>query len=267
MKKLGLLILLILGGMGSIGYSIWSQATKLPDWYSENQTSTRTVTEIQKSGAAIEQKIQQQAIEQKSQPKTVTPVQSPKPINKTVVQKSPQAAPKKQQSDAKSDVKVALNSEELNDLIVTKITEKQASKALPTSVKGFHTSVQDDTLKTGAVIDVSQLKNDDFGAQGREFLTQLTEKLPLGNRKIYIGLEGKPEIKNGRLQFGENTRVRVGDLSLSLKELSDRFGIPPEQLKEKLNLELQLRNLNINSIDFQDGNAILRAAPKDPISP
>ena len=258
MKKLGLLILLILGGMGSIAYSVWSQATKLPDWYSENQTNTRSVADIQKSGAAIEQKIQQKVSAQKSPESAIAAVQSPSPVVVQPVQRSPQASPKK----PKTDAKVALNSQELNDLIVTKITEKRSEKALPTSVKGFHTAVQNDTLKTGAVIDVSELKPSDFGEQGKAFLTQLTETLPAGNRKIYIGLEGKPEVKNGRLQFGANTRVRVGNLSLSLAELSDRFGIPQEQLQEKLNLELQLRNLNINGIDFRDGNAILQTAPK-----
>jgi hypothetical protein len=288
-KNVALFIFLILGGFASIAFSVWTQATKLPDWYNENQTDSRSVEDIKKSALSIEQKIQQNTMEPKPQTQapvvveSPTAVESPKqssipspaqspaqsptqssaPNPKVVVQntdrKPPQVEPQKK---ALTYSKIALNSQELNDLIVTRIAEKHPSKTLPSSVKQFHTAVQEDTLKTGAVVDVNELKAAGFGPQGQQFLTQLAETLPEGNRKIYVGVEGKPEVKNGQLQFGPNTRIRLGNLSFSMAELSDRLGISQEQLKEKLALGLQLQNLNISGIDFQNGNAILQTSPK-----
>ncbi len=248
MKRSGLLFLLMSTGI-AIGttsgvYYVWHQLTQLPDWYTQGQSNPRTYAQIQKSGAAIEKKI-----ESKIQA-------SPQSATATVASNLARSS-----SDSKP-VQVALNSQELNDLFVTKMTEKSGGQPLPTAVKGVHTSVKNDTLKTGAVVDVKELKNSGLGAQQQELLAEITQKIPMNDRKVYIGVEGKPEIQDGKLRFNENARIQVGTMSFTIAEVAKRLGVSPEKVQDQLNLELKVRGLTVKDIDFQDGNAILRGSVK-----
>lgn len=250
MKKSGILFLLLSIGIviatTSGVYYFWRRLTQLPEWYTKEQSNSQTYAQIQKSSAAVEKKIE-------------TQIQaSPQPKNINIAPNLPTAKP----SSAPENVQVALSSSELNDLLVTKLTEKAGGQPLPSSVKGFHTSVKNDKLKTGAVVDVEDLKNSGLGAQQQALLTQITEKFPVNDRKIYIGVEGKPEIQNGKLRFDQNAKIQVGNMSFTIAEVAQRFGVPPEKVQDQLNLELKLRGLSVKDIDFQDGNAILRGAAK-----
>jgi len=249
-KKSGILFLLLSIGIviatTSGVYYFWRRLTQLPEWYTKEQSNSQTYAQIQKSSAAVEKKIE-------------TQIQaSPQPKNINIAPNLPNAKP----SSAPENVQVALSSSELNDLLVTKLTEKAGGQPLPSSVKGFHTSVKNDKLKTGAVVDVEDLKNSGLGAQQQALLTQITEKFPVNDRKIYIGVEGKPEIQNGKLRFDQNAKIQVGNMSFTIAEVAQRFGVPPEKVQDQLNLELKLRGLSVKDIDFQDGNAILRGAAK-----
>ncbi|MBD1843807.1 hypothetical protein H6F89_10420 [Cyanobacteria bacterium FACHB-63] len=245
MKRSKILLLSLIGiavAAVSGGYYFWRQFTQLPDWYAEEQTSPRTYTQIQESGAAIEKRIAAQI------------QTSPQSASTNIAPNSPEPQPSK-------PVQVALSSKELNDLLVTKITEKRGGKALPNSVKGFHTSVKNDQLKTGAVVDIKELQNSGLGAQHQALLTQITKKIPV-DRRVYIGIEGKPEIQNGKLHFDENARIQVGNMSFTIAEVASRLGVPPQKVQDQLNLELKLRGLTVKDIDFQDGNAVLSGAAK-----
>lgn len=271
MKKLGFFFLLS-AALASAGvatfFYVWRQATKLPDWYSDNPAKTRSVAEIQQSRTAIEQRIQAQT-QAAIQPSSSRPNLQPSQV---VAQQNPQvkpqvavssAASQSQASNHSNNVEVQLKAEELNDLIVTNLTEKSPPKALA----GFQTKVENNTLKTGAVVDIKELQKSKVGSKEDELLSQLSQNLPSDQQKVYIGIEGQPEVKNGRLQLGENTRVRVGNLSLTLAEIRDRFGISPEQIQEKLNVDLNLRNLNVEDIEFKNGTAVLRGSAKDALRP
>ncbi len=230
MKKSSFLFLLIVlgmvGGAASAMYYFWSQLTALPEWYRSDRADSRSVAEIQKSSATVVQKIQAQT----------------------------QAVPQKKNSN----VQVALNSQELNDLLVTKMAEKNAAKPILNSVKGMQTTVQNDTLKTGGMVDVNALKTSNLGAKEKQLLSEFTEKIPAGDRRLYIGVEGKPKIQNGTLKFTPDTKIRVGNMRFTLTEAAARMGVPVEQLQEQLNLELKLGS--VKDIDFQNDTAVLKGA-------
>lgn len=255
MKKSKILLLSLAGiavVTASGAYYFWRQFTQLPEWYSQEQSSPRTFARIQESGAAIEEKIAAQ-------------IQA-NAVQANAVQANSQSAsssitPNLPNSQPSREVQVALNSKELNDLLVTKITEKSGGK-VANSVKGFHTSVKDDQLKTGAVVDIKALQDSGLGSQHQALLTQITEKIPMNDRKVYIGIEGKPEIQNGKLHFDQNARIQVGNVSFTIAEVADRLGVSPQKVQDQLNLELELRGLTVRNISVQDGNAVLSGAAK-----
>ncbi|MCY6489987.1 hypothetical protein [Leptolyngbya sp. GGD] len=254
MKKSGVLFLLITTGivLGTASgiYYFWRQLTQLPEWYAQGEKNPKTYAQIQKSGAAVEKKIEEKA-QSIPQPNRVSP------DTKIVANASPDKP-----SSPNSNVQVALNSQELNDLLVTKITEKSGGQPLPNSVKGFHTSLKDDKLKTGAVVDVQELKNSGLGSKQQNLLSEITQKIPMSDRKVYIGVEGKPEMQNGKLRFDQNAKIQIGNMSFTIAEVANRLGIPAAKVQEQLNIEMKLRGLDIKDIDFKDGNAILRGEAK-----
>lgn len=254
MKKSGILFLLMTTGvvLGTVSgvYYFWRQLTQLPEWYTKGQTDPKTYAQIQKSGTEVEKKIEAQ-------------IQANPPISNVSSNTNVVAKPSNDKASSKAPaVQVALNSEELNDLLVTKITEKAGGKSLPSSVKGFHTAVKENKLKTGAVVDVKELQNSGLGAQQQALLSEIAQKIPMDDRKVYIGVEGKPEMQNGKLRFDQNAKIQIGNMSFTIAEVAQRLGVPPEKVQEQLNIEMQMRGLDIKDIDFKDGNAILRGAAK-----
>ncbi|MBW4419716.1 MAG: AsnC family protein [Myxacorys californica WJT36-NPBG1] len=273
MKKIGFVLLVLLGGALAGLYYVWHQATKLPDWYQGNAEPSSI--DIQQRTAQVEQKIQAQ-LQQNSRAKGLgsndlngsnlgsynnAVSNAPDSLSSAGSEASNQAFDKR----SSKDVEVQLDQQELNDVLVAKIAEKSQTKALPKSVKSVHTTVEQDTLKTGAVVDIKALKDSNLGAQEKRFLNEAAQKFPgLNDRKVYIGIEGKPYVQDGRMHFDDQTRVRVGNLSLSVAELAQRLGVSPEQVKERLKLELQLNQLNVKGIELQNGSAILRGSPTSP---
>jgi hypothetical protein len=49
-------------------------------------------------------------------------------------------------------------------------------------------------------------------------------------------------------------------LSLSLAELSQRLGIPQEQLEQKLSLSLQLGRLKVNDMTLADDKVLVKGS-------
>ncbi|NDJ19617.1 hypothetical protein [Myxacorys almedinensis] len=274
MKKIGLVLLVLLGGTLSGLYYFWHQATKLPDWYQEGtpQGSEGSPEDIEQRAATVQQTIQAK-LRHRPTPSSLATASSGKP-SAQVPQSQPNGAIAKKAVGtvpaprSRQDVEVQLNPQELNDVLVSKIAEQSQAKALPKSVKSVRTTVEADTLKTGAIVDMKALRESDLGTQEQTFLTEAAAKFPgLSDRKVYIGIEGKPRIQDGKVQFDDETRVRVGNLRLTIAEIAERFGVSPDQVKEQLALRLQFNNLHVKDIELLNGTAILRGSPTPTTAP
>jgi hypothetical protein len=230
--SIGVLVTL---GLGGTLYYFWRQATELPAWYVD-QPNRLDPVKTQADAAAIEQKIKAQL---KAQPEN-------NPKNNGQGNTNPLSA------------EVQLSSAELNQLVTAKVMERTNKSAAAQAIRGIDTQIEDDRLKTGAVIDLADIKASE-GSRETTMIQQVTEKFPaIANRKIYIGLEGKPQVVNGRLQFDANTNVQIGQLRFTLPELANRLGIPEATLLEKINLNLPASDLTLKEIELREGDAVLR---------
>ncbi len=229
-KIIGIILLIFLGVSSASLYYFWREATQLPAWY-----VSQPVNNVEKANT----KVIADQVEQKIKAQTDRSKQSGNPAN----------------------VEVNLTSAELNQLVAAKVTEKTEKSHLSQAIKGMNTQITDDRLRTGAVVDLSALKSSEVGDRGKTLLSELTQKFPaLADREVYLGLEGKPQIDNGRLKFDATTRVQVGQLSFTVTELADRLGIPEATLLEKINLNLNLNGFQVEAIELKAGKAILKGA-------
>jgi hypothetical protein len=62
------------------------------------------------------------------------------------------------------------------------------------------------------------------------------------------------------LKLDNNTQIKLGNLSFSLSELSQKLDIPQEKLEQKLSLSPQLGRLKVNDVEVTDDKVLLRGA-------
>lgn len=244
MKQLLIAVSLALAGTAAVAFYYWQQATRLPDWYTASQaeptaqpsqipTTDPTVAADRATGVVTEKRSSAQP-KPASKPTAVTP--SPTPL-------TPQKQPTKQQ----------LRQNELTRLFTTEVTRKVESKKLGSALKGANTTMQNGTVASGAVVNLSDISPDQLPPDERAFFSKLVTAFPeLSRQSFYIGVEGKPTVKNGQAQLDENLRIKLGNLSFTPAQLSERLGIPEDQIRQQLQLQVQLGNLKTKQSQMAD---------------
>jgi hypothetical protein len=247
-QRLAIALFLLVAGTGAVLYYYWQRATQLPAWYAEggtsvisspapapahsdrteldaNNVSRSNQLQIQPEGKSVDAKVAQQ------------------------VQKTPAGQP----------VEVQLSQREINHLFTAEITHKTEGKALSRAIKGVNTMIQDGQIESGAVVDLADVPANQLSSNEQNAIARLVKSFPaLSDRKVYIALVGKPTIVNHQMVLGEDTRIKVGDLSFSTAELAQRLGVSEEQLKQQINLGIRLGNLKVQDVQLEGDRAILR---------
>lgn len=237
LKKFALLVLLICGGGLAIGYYYWKQVTGVPQWYAAQQISSPVTSqaavssspaELQAQKTQIIQKIERQIAEQRSN--------------------SPQ-----------QDAIVRLESQDLNNLIVSSIAEKPQGEKFLEATRGIQTNIEPDKLEVGTVVNLDKLNSEVLSGSGKAALEKALQQFPAPvDRDIYIGIEGVPTVENGRLKVDNNTRIKVGDLSLSVVEVAKQLSVPPEMLVAGINQKLE--KIAVSELQLEKDRLVLKGA-------
>ena len=231
MKKIAVILLLIASGSISGVYYYWRQATNLPIWYT-SQEKTNSFNIINETSA------------QKQSEKVKAKITA---IN--------------QQAAKSNNLEVQLNENDLNNLFVSELAKTNKSIKLAEAVKAVKTNIKDGKIESGAVVNISEIPTAHLRKEETAALTRVVKAFPsLNNREIYIGIEGKPTIENGKLKFDENTKLKVGNLSFTQAELSKKLGIPEIQIRQVSNIELKLGKIKVNNIELTDDKALLKGS-------
>lgn len=218
MKKFGVILLALITAGLSFAYFSWKQATKLPEWYSTNETVGQKHNSTGKLSADTTEEVLEFAV----QPTTET---TSKPAtSKTNVNSSKSA-------------KVKLNKNELNELVVSKVSK---SVGTDKAVKGSNTTIKNGRVESGVVVSVSEISASKLEQKQKAAIEKAIRAFPaLKDKDIYVGIEGKPKVKDGQLMFDDNTKIKLGSLSLTMAELSSRLGIPKDSLERSISLEIK----------------------------
>ncbi len=241
MKRLGLLGLLMLGGCFIGGAIAWTQLTSLPSGYSDNQIDAN----------------------------------APRP-DPSVARQAAQQVEQKLQTLRNPATTVTLGQQEINDVVTATIDSVGRKASITQAIRGVNTELTNGKLKAGAVIDFGKLQSTATAATSAgdgtapntepsteaSIVGQVLTRLPkLGNQSVYIGIEGTPKISDGQVQLDPSTRVTIGKLSLSLQDVANYVGVPPEKLQQELNqaIPLAVTNLPVQDINVTDQNLVIRS--------
>lgn len=227
---------------GAIAYYFWQEATHIPQWYQASRTEEVNPSSVTEPALppAIEAKIAAQ-IQQKSQG-NFQPNQA---------------------------IAVNLSYPEVNQWLTTEINQQlrtQTARVLP-SAPTIQTQLKDNRLEIGTVINSQQLASAKFSRSQQAIIDRLMTNFPqLQNQTFYLGVEGKPQVKEGQLVLDKNSQVRVGNLTFSVTEVAQKIGVSPQTLQRALTIDLG--NVNLQDWQFQDQNVLLKVAPQSlPASP
>jgi hypothetical protein len=152
---------------------------------------------------------------------------------------------------------------QVDNLIVASFTNKNGEiKTLPPAVKRIKTQIQQNQIRTGAIVDLAEVE--DMPSSSRtEMMSRLLKIMPqLRGKPVYIGIAGKLSIKDGQPQFAPDSKLQIGKLELPLNDFAKQLGVSRSALAENMTNYLQFRNLEIERIDLTDQGAIVTGNKK-----
>lgn len=281
MKRVLVLVLLATAGTAAVFFHFWNSATDLPDWYTEQPnegqiSGLKSQEELQQSQEQIEAKIAASA--QPSVRNSGATNQS-KPVdrsstnsagqpqvtisNQPATNRQPENPTRQSNQSARKDVAVKLNKNELNDLVASDFAKKNDGSKLAQAVRAVNTEVQNGKIESGAVVSLANVPVNQLQEGEKNTLSRIFDAFPaLKERDVYIAIEGDPTVENGQLKFGENTRVRLGNLSFTPSEIAQKLGVPEEEVRKRINLELQLRGIDVNDVKLMNDGVVLQGSPQ-----
>lgn len=248
MKRFLIAVPLAIASVAGVAFYYWQQATQLPAWYATSQPElTEPPPQAERTEPTLAPDTDQgRTGNTATQPRSsIQPKATQKPTTQTPASMLPaaQTQPTKQQ----------LRQNELTRLFTTEVTRKVQSKKLGSALKGANTTLQNGTVESGAVVNLSGVSPDQLPPNERAFFTKLMTAFPeLSRQSFYVGVEGKPTVKNGHAKLAEDFRVKLGNLSFTPAQLSERLGIPEDQIRQQLQLQVQLGTLKPKQLEMAD---------------
>lgn len=162
------------------------------------------------------------------------------------------------QSGPGAPLTLTLSEQEVNQVVMGAIAQEPEMAQFLKATKGINTSLKDEQIESGMVVNLSNLPPGALPPQGQQALTQLTDKFPiLANRDIYVGIKGSPRIEAGRLVLDDNTMVTIGRFQLPLSELANQLGLSKEQLEAQLDQVLIQNGITLQDIQVEQGQLVI----------
>ncbi|HEY9735623.1 MAG TPA: hypothetical protein V6D06_05045 [Trichocoleus sp.] len=218
-KAFFLSIFVVVGAAGGVAAYYWNQATQLPDWYAP---STQGLTnDVGTASDLLANKLGET-------------------------------------QDFQSSRSITLSEAEVNQMVIGAIAQTPQTAQLLEAAKGVNTSLENNRIESGMVINLSDIPAGALPSEGQQALSQLTERFPmLANRDVYIGIQGSPRVEEGRLVLDDNTVVTIGRFQLPLADLANQMGLSQGQIEEQLAQALVQNGVALEDLQIQDGQVVI----------
>ncbi|MEM6754169.1 MAG: hypothetical protein AAF630_14475 [Cyanobacteria bacterium P01_C01_bin.38] len=227
-KRLLLIFSLMLSGMGIATFFVWQQAMQLPSWYVQSSSDENVISST------------------KLAKKVINPQEVLRKVSDNLT--------------ATTTGEVELDAEEVNSLIISSIDQKDKEKKFSSAIKGTNTKIENGKISVGAVVETASIPVQELSARKETKIIQLLQSLPGKQKQVYIGIEGKPSIRNQEFSFDNTTRVSLGHFSFPIAEVSQNIGIPQESINKLLSQELKKLPIKLESINIQGERIIIRGS-------
>jgi hypothetical protein len=216
------------GGIGIATFFVWQQAMQLPSWYIQSSSQENLIS----SGKQIK-----------------NPPNAEQVLRKV-----------SDNLTATTTGEVELDAQEVNSLIISSIGKKDKSQKFTSAIKGTNTKIENGKISVGAVVETASIPVEELSARKQTKIIQLLQRLPGKQKQVYIGIEGKPSIRDREFSFDETTRVSLGYFSFPIAEISQNIGIPQESINQLLSQELKKLPIKLESINIKGERVVIRGS-------
>jgi hypothetical protein len=216
------------GGIGIATFFVWQQAMQLPSWYIQSSSQENLIS----SGKQIK-----------------NPPNAEQVLRKV-----------SDNLTATTTGEVELDAQEVNSLIISSIGKKDKSQKFTSAIKATNTKIENGKISVGAVVETASIPVQELSARKQTKIIQLLQRLPGKQKQVYIGIEGKPSIRDREFSFDETTRVSLGYFSFPIAEISQNIGIPQESINQLLSQELKKLPIKLESINIKGERVVIRGS-------
>lgn len=153
---------------------------------------------------------------------------------------------------------ITFSEAEVNQVVLGAIAQTPEVEGLLQATKGVSTSLENNRIESGLVVNLSEIPPGALPAQGQQALMQLTERFPvLADREVYVGIAGSPRIEAGQLLLDDNAVVRIGRFQLPLAEVVQLLGLTPADVNTYLAEALAQNGIALENIELQSGQIVI----------
>jgi hypothetical protein len=198
--------------VGSTAYYYWTEATATPDWYKEASAEPASPSAtVPRADPA---------------PSTGMSEGSAQPLDNRI-------------SSSPNPTATATNPSPVPTPTNSAASPKPTVKALP-GVKAIKTQVRQDTLRSGALLDLAAMESLPAGQQTELVKKLLTVMPQLRGREVYIGVNGKLIEQNGQRQLSPDSKLAIGKVELPLDDVASQMNLSRSKLDQMILSYLQL---------------------------
>ena len=152
-------------------------------------------------------------------------------------------------------VAITLTETEMNQILIDGLAQVPEAQGLLQSAQGIRTTIEGQRVRSGITLNPADLPTDSLPPPAQRALGMATL---FGNQPLYVGIEGSPRVENGQLVLGQDTRIQVGRLNLTLADVERITGLGADQLNQVITITLPQTGLTLDGLEFSEGTAILR---------
>jgi len=217
------------GGLGYATMKTGSSAISLPDVMGSNQRAETPPN-------------------QRATRNEVEPVES---VEAPPSERAAQARPEPSASD------IVITESELNSMLTEAIASQPYTAPILDIAKEVNTSIEDDRIKSGMVMNLTEIPLDGLPAEGQDAIEQLRATFPfLANRDVYLGIEGRPTIKEGAFSL-DDSHVQFGPLKLPVANVASQLGVSQADIEQQISALLEQQGLTPKDIQVVDGEIVI----------
>ena len=153
---------------------------------------------------------------------------------------------------------VQLDAHEVNALVDGAIAKTSNKSRLAQAISNTNTQIKDGKISVGAVVDLKKIPLNELHTKKQSAIAQLLKIPVIKEHPVYIELEGKPTIRHRQVNLDNTTRVKLGNLSFTLAELSEYLGIPQERLNQQISKEFKTLPPEVEGAEIVGNAVVLR---------
>lgn len=165
--------------------------------------------------------------------------------------------PEQPESITRAASDVVITEDELNTMVTEAIAAQPYTAPILDIAKTVNTSIEDDRIKSGMVMNLTDIPLEGLPAEGRQAIEQMRQTFPfLADRDVYLGVEGSPTIKEGAFSL-DDSHIQFGPLKLPVANVASQLGVSQTDIEQQISALLEQQGLTPADIQVIDGELVI----------